>query len=394
MSGEVGCENPAVARFDFPSGIEVIRTAEGLSGEVREFWERHQDYPDHDIDYFRGELTSMPGVKRPHVLVLRAQGAIRAVVVGRIRSAPLHWKLGYLEAIPRPVDTLEVMYGGFLGDIDADTAQTLVKALQASLRDDGVALATISYIGVDSPVHRALLEVPPRALRDTRAEPVGHYVLDLEDSVDAFLASRSKSTRGQLRNKRNRIEKKYGDALVVHGFRDVSDVQRAAKMVETISATTYQRRIGVSVEDSPEQRAYWRMLAERGWMRIFVLCLEDRPVAFWSGVKYRGSFAVSYTGFDPEFSDDRPGRYLLLKMIEEFCAEGATRVDYGWGFADYKKQLGTRSFDEVNVYVFAPSPAGLALKAARSGLVRANDGAKRVLERYDVLDKVKKVLRR
>ena len=100
---------------------------------------------------------------------------------------------------------------------------------------------------------------------------------------------------------------------------------------------------------------------QKGWFLAGLLYLHGEPVAFQLGTAYRGTYAASGTAFDPAHSEERPGTYLLMKVIEQLCADPAVdRLDFGFGDADYKRAFADESWVEQDVEVFEP-------RARRSG---------------------------
>ncbi len=100
-----------------------------------------------------------------------------------------------------------------------------------------------------------------------------------------------------------------------------------------------------------------------------MLYLRDKPVAFWHGNAYRGSFGVISTGFDPAYAEDRPGTYLLMRAVEDLSADGSAQViDFGFGDADYKRHFGDGFVEEQDVGIFERRPRTIALNAAHSAL--------------------------
>ena len=76
-----------------------------------------------DIDLFLTFLEHSTRVLRPHV-VLVEDGAAKALVVARLEDFPLAAQLGYGIGYTPTVRALTVVYGGFLGDVEAVGAAT------------------------------------------------------------------------------------------------------------------------------------------------------------------------------------------------------------------------------------------------------------------------------
>lgn len=78
----------------------------------------------------------------------------------------------------------------------------------------------------------------------------------------------------------------------------------------------------------------------RGWLRLLLLVLDDRPLAGYYGF-LAGTRAYYYLGgFDPEFEDLSPGTVLLGAAVEDAETRGATTFDFLRGDEPYKYRWG------------------------------------------------------
>jgi len=70
----------------------------------------------------------------------------------------------------------------------------------------------------------------------------------------------------------------------------ITELDRMCVDMETISAKTYHRGLGVGFADSAETRGLFAMALDHGWQRAYVLYVRGTPCAFWEGLMYRQSF--------------------------------------------------------------------------------------------------------
>jgi Acetyltransferase (GNAT) domain len=209
------------------------------------------------------------------------------------------------------------------------------------------------------------------------------------------LGSLSKSTRNSTKRYRKKVERDLGDRLQLRRFDNEGDLERIFSDTDPVARKTYQRGLGVALEDTPEQRSVIEVGLRRGWFRTYVLYLDERPIAFWPGYAYRGTFFIGTPGYDPEFSEYRIGMYLLGRMIDEFCGDPAVQaVDFGFGDAEYKRRFGSESWEECSVLLYAPRPRPLAIGAARAAIAASAVAATAVLTKLGWLDRVKRLARR
>ena len=150
--------------------------------------------------------------------------------------------------------------------------------------------------------------------------------------------------RQTVRRQSRRLERQYGDGLRLRRFEHPDEMDELCRDMETVAAKTYQRGLGVGYSGSPLDLSLIGLGLRRHWFRAWILYLVDRPVAFWAGTVYAGTFTVTATGFDPDYIKHRVGRYTMFRVMEDLCAaDDVTRLDFGHGDADYKAEFGTVS---------------------------------------------------
>jgi hypothetical protein len=358
-----------------------VRTLRSLAelGEVEDFWRQHCAHPWSDLDYLRLVLAAQPGFLRPHVLVLARAGRMVALVAATLRDESLPLKVGSFVLWKSRARVLHAGAGGAMGEDSPEVARAVRDEFQAALARGEADAAYAHQIEAGGALAAALADVPALA-RDRRARPSAGWLLELPASAEEFLASRSKSTRRHLKRYANALERELGAELALTCHRTPAELERLIQDSETIAGRTYHRGLGVGFADTPELRRLFAFAAERGWLAGYVLRARGRPIAFWHGLLYRGTFVTRDTGFDPEFRALRPGQYLLQRVIAEHCTTRETsRFDYGVMELDYKKNFGSRRYEKSSPYVFSRRPRGVWLWGLRSLYAALERLARRVL---------------
>ena len=222
-----------------------------------------------------------------------------------------------------------------------------------------------------------------------------HWELAVPNSYDAFLGSLSPSTLKSVRRYSRRLEKSFGDRLSFRIFRGASEGDRVFTDLAAVARKTYQHALGVAFAQSEFERRIVRLLMNRGWFRAYVLYLDGEPISFWHGHAYRGAFFIGIPGYDPAYADLRVGNYVLYRLIEDLCADDTIdTLDFGWGEAEYKRRLSTRSRLEQDVHLFAPTAKGCLTNVARSSLLTGVTGVRSLLARAEMIDPIKRQLAR
>jgi hypothetical protein len=366
--------------------VRVCRTVQEVEA-LRDAWSGFS-HPDADLDVFLEVVRDRPEVLRPHVVVVERQGRPAALLAARLEECELPAKFGYATVFKPRVRRITVVTGGVAGSAQdcGDLAGALLGALERREAD----AVQLQRIAVDSPLHRALLERAPAAQRQRLAASAPHHVMDLPESSEALLPALSKSVRDNLKRYSRRLERDYGDRLLVRRFDAPEDFEQVVANLETVAATTYQRGLGAGFtaeHDGP----LTKIALEGGWFRAWVLYLDGAPCAFEIGHLCGDSLIISAKGFDPAHANLHVGKVLQLKMLQDLCDDPAVAVlDFGFGDAEYKQKLATRTWEDTDVLVFGRTPRAVYAAAGRTAVL----GADRLARRIVGTDRIAQIKRR
>jgi CelD/BcsL family acetyltransferase involved in cellulose biosynthesis len=164
--------------------------------------------------------------------------------------------------------------------------------------------------------------------------------------------------------------------------------------MKVVAAQAYQRGLGVNDLEGATSSALLALAREQGWLRAWVLYLDDQPVAFWWGTVYAGTLSLGTPGYLPELAKERIGHYTLRRMIEDACADPQIgEINFGHGDAEYKERFANTATTTADVTLFAPLPRSAALRT----LVALNAATASVTDRIadtDLGQRAKRRLRR
>ena len=379
------------------SGDAQVRTARAAEEveALRAVWDGFErDVVNADIDYHLLLVDKSSEAQAHHVLLLERDGAPSTLVVGRVEEIRLPVRLGY-KTVSRPrVRVLTVSYGGVLGRDDEEAAGAVVDEIVAALGRGEADVARLRNLRVGSPLHRAARSTPGRLSRDALARPTRHWRARLGGSYDEYLARRSSKTRANLRRYGRKFEAAFPDAIELRSFRDPADLDRLLADTRAVYEGTYHRALGVGFSDSGVERELTALALARGWFRGFVLYVDEKPCAFWHGIRYGRVFSTGPTGYDPAFGTHRVGTYVLGRMVEELSREeDLDWIDFGFGDAEYKQHFGDDSWLEEDVLVWARRPRPIRLNATRTVLLAADRAARSLLGRRGLLARVRRLWR-
>lgn len=362
---------------------------------LRQFWESCEPGRDSDLDFFMFVTEHIEGCLRPHVLVLWEGQTPRALLAGRIDIARIPIKAGYFTVPVPELKILRIVHGGFLGELSEETSGLLVSSLIDSLTAGEADAAMLESVNVDSPLIASIRSLPSRFCADRLIHPTIHRMRDMSGVSGPFQSHLSSHARYQQRQRTAKLNRDFR-AVRIERYRSMDDLPKLVASAERIAEKSYQRGLGVGFSRTPFVEARLQFEARIGWLRGFVLHLDDEPCAFWIGSLHNGTFVSSYLAFDPSYSEYSPGMYLLLIAMEELWADGSavSVYDFGIGDAFYKERLSNRHAEEAPLYIFAPRLKPLAINAIRSVVGTATQSIRNSEMLAPQLQKLKRWLRR
>ena len=191
---------------------------------------------------------------------------------------------------------------------------------------------------------------------------------------DSYLATRSRQLRNQARRKMRALQREHRVRL-----RRSSTEAKASSDLETLFRlhdARWSDRPDPSAIQAPEIRRFHRefaLAAQRlGWLRLFLLEVDDEPVAAWYGWRLGDRYSYYQAGFDPGWSRYSVGFLILAETVREAIAEGAVEYDFLLGDEAFKARFATGERHGCQV-LLAPRVSTARLgaitqRAARSSL--------------------------
>lgn len=375
--------------------IRIARSVSEVEA-LREPWTKWPSHRDSDIDFYLMIIRSYPEVLHPHVIALYRDGELQAVMVGRLEEKRLSFNVGYLRPFRPRARCLTFVYGAVHGNNSPENTQILLGSVMDSLKRGEADLAVLEFVPVGTPLYELALSIPSFLARDSRQTGQGHDKLTIPENFEAIYGRMSPKHRKNIKRETRQLFSEKNAARICCYDKE-SHLGEMFHVVEEIAAKTYQRGLGAGFADNSQVRQRLGLAAQKGWLRANVLYIEDRPVAFWIGMLYHGSFVSEYLGYDPEFRRLSPGIVLIMRVIEGFCnrANGdvVRELDFGLGDAEYKSTLCSENWMEAPVYIFSPTLRGLKLKAMRSASRVIDRGARKILTSSKFLPRLKRAWR-
>lgn len=194
---------------------------------------------------------------------------------------------------------------------------------------------------------------------------------------DAYSSARGKSLRKTVRRHRRRLAEDASLQVEQHTSTPVDEVLAEAFRIE---ASGWKGDAGTAISSHVATRRFYtdlaHWLADRGWLRVFVLRHGDRAIAFEFVVDHGGVWYPLKAGYDDSYAPHAPGVLLQWDVLEAAFAAGVARYDYCGEARPYTERWATGSETARRVTVFDPVRGLLdraALQVARPVVKRVRD---------------------
>jgi CelD/BcsL family acetyltransferase involved in cellulose biosynthesis len=250
--------------------------------------------------------------------------------------------------------------------VNLGTPQSDVGGFLFNPGDDDIPIAILEYLkkhqkGWD------ILELNEISLRDpafpfiasafdpkqySRIDEVNaHFFIELEDSWDKFGQRLSKKFRHNLRRALKlaeeigpvKITRLQGRDVNEKSLDIITEINRHAnypKLYNSLSEQAFLKELAVS-------------MAEKKWFSIYLLFVNNEPVAYEYGFVHENRFEDWRSGFDTRFpANISIGKLLAMQVVQKCIEEKQREIDFLRGDESYKQEWVPSKRDFVNIRLF------------------------------------------
>lgn len=352
------------------SKITVVRDRQGID-DILAAWVELQNaeatpVPGVDPYHYICELESFVHYAEPYILCLHREGRLEGMLIGRYQTAIMPIRLGYLTLMKPRLRKILVYHGGILGLQNTDVCSLLLRALRKRLRRGDADVAVFNHFHCDSVLHRAVGSEIRQLSLGRFAKIEGHWRMEKFPScINDFFGGLSRHSRGELKRQIKKLENSYTVHMKV--FAGPDNLEEGIAAAASVSEKTYQHALGHGLQDDIQTRSFLFRAAINGWLRLYVIYINNEAAAFEWGIMYRDTIFLRQIGFDPKWRNWSVGTILFLKTLEALCAEGNVRhMDIGFGDAEYKKIYSDTKRDTKSLTVYAERPFPILINILRT----------------------------
>jgi CelD/BcsL family acetyltransferase involved in cellulose biosynthesis len=186
------------------------------------------------------------------------------------------------------------------------------------------------------------LESTKNSKMRTRTSTLCPY-MTLPDSLENYVDHLSRNMRKNLRKRMQKLREDY--KVEMRTQRDFDSVDNAMKAFFSLHQKRWSSKGKPGVFASETVRDFHidvaRAFDEKGWLALYFLCVNDKPVAAIYSFDYDGKKYGYLTGFDPDFESYGVGNLLKMHVVGESIRKGFREYDLARGFESYKADWST-----------------------------------------------------
>ena len=206
-----------------------------------------------------------------------------------------------------------------------------------------------------------------------RGLPVGTWgsqgspYLSFPPTYAELLAGKSPLFRANLRRRRRQLER-LGELSVE---RVTTDAQLGERLEEgfALEESGWKGRAGTAIAQQKRRRAFYTALAfgaaRHGYLALFFLRLDGRPIAFHFGLAYGGVYYVPKLAYDEALEGCSPGLVLLEEAVKDGIARGLQGYDFLGAEAEWKNKWSSDVHPSHWLFIFRDTGIGHALRRAK-----------------------------
>ena len=378
--------------------IQIIRSFEEIE-DIRQIWEELQSkeaYPkiNADIDRYFSVIKADKKPIQPYIILTKENDTVISLLIGFIHQSHMTCKLGRKIIFKPLLKILSVVYGGVLGNPSEDTCDLLMGEIKTLFSNGKIDVAYFSHLGTDSFFYKYARKKTNVLCRSHPPKIVHQRYMLIPQSFDQFLNACSHNSRRNYKRWTKKFTKKFANRFEIKTYYNESEVDSALDKMARISAQTYQRAYGGGIVNDAITQMLFHNAAKKGWLRTYILSIDNEPCAFWTGLKYGRIYYAEFTGYLPKWRNYHIGTILFFKLVRDLCKDPDVDIlDFSFGEGQHKHWGESRFWSVASIYIFAPRVFPVMVNIIHSSLLSISIFTKDLANKLRIFNVIQKYRR-
>jgi hypothetical protein len=227
----------------------------------------------------------------------------------------------------------------------------------------------------------------------TKRKPIPHLLIRLDGTFESYLKRFSaKARKNRLREIRRLRERGQVNLLRVSQASEIDAFLEAAYDISQRNSKFKRLGWDLAARDPDVVRRKLRFLAERGWLRSYVLKCDAVPCSFILGHQHGSSFYAETVGVDDAWRSYSVGTVILLLVLENLFQENPPEFyDFGT-YVKFQEHFATESYPEKGVWLFRRRAYPILAGSIYCACNAVSMATGMLLDRFGLKSKLKQLL--
>jgi CelD/BcsL family acetyltransferase involved in cellulose biosynthesis len=235
-------------------------------------------------------------------------------------------------------------YHCFLVTSFQEAARTVNQLIESIMEDSNdTDCVVFGEVPEDSVTARLLNGIKGKGFGVSRSAISSCPYLLLSNNYEAYSQTLGSNMRRNLKIWEKQALKDYRVEFVKYD--EIGTVKEAMKIFFELHQKSQKAKGNCGVFSDGVNRSFHtdvaNAFAEKGWLALFFLTFNDKPVSAVYSYEYNGKLYAYLCGFDPEYARYRPGHLAFKNLIKYGIGKKLKEFDFLRGDEEYKSRWGT-----------------------------------------------------
>ena len=184
--------------------------------------------------------------------------------------------------------------------------------------------------------------------------------LEIKGDWPEYESTLSRSLVAGLRQSQRRLERLGKVSVRVIGGGE--QLQERLEEAFAVEASGWKGARGTAIQSHPETQRFYtdvaRWAATQGMFRLFLLRLDQCPLAMFYALVRCGVCHLLKGGYDPRYGRFSPGKLLMRAVVSDCFSTGLSRIEFHGDAEPYKLPWASAVQEQKRFEAFSRSPAG------------------------------------